>query len=57
MLTFVEIILALACFVIVKVPYTLLKIKCSMRGQRALISSTIQNKILPMTGLAPPVRI
>ena len=33
MLSFVEIILALTCFVTVRVPYTSLRIRCSMREQ------------------------
>jgi hypothetical protein len=40
-LRFVETILALTCFVVVKVPYTLLNIKCSVRGQSTLTSNII----------------
>ena len=36
-----EMILELTCSVIVKVPYISLKIRCFMRGQSTLISSTI----------------
>ena len=46
LLRFMEMILALTCFVTVKVPYTLLKIRCSMREQSTLMSSTIMFAIL-----------
>jgi hypothetical protein len=41
MLIFVEMIFALTYFVTVKVSYSLQKIKCSIRGQSLLMSSTI----------------
>ena len=41
LLSFVEMMLALPCLVTVKVPYTLLRIKCSMRERSTLMSSTI----------------
>ena len=41
LLSFVEMILELTCFVTVKVPFTLLRIRCFMREQSTLTSNTI----------------